>query len=97
MLHAGTYGTIANGIQSSLKQIQPEGNRFTLCTRFRYLFSRLFPAPETFQTLHPAVARHRVLYPFYIVYRLFSKLFRDGTHIAAELKTLWNIDRTSRK
>ena len=54
----------------------------------RYLLRRIFPDDTYLKNAYPAVHRHKVLYPFLVVYRPFKGIFTERKKLAAEYKAV---------
>ncbi len=76
-LTSGTYGTIKQRVDNSVKK---EG-------KFKYLLSRLFPGTNVLKAYHP-VFRHKWLMPIGWVYRAFKLLTSKCGSVLKELKLI---------
>lgn len=70
---SGLHGTRENYISSKLNRIE-KGNHFTLGTKVKYLFTRLFPGDEVMLKNYAYLRKYRILYPFCWIHRIFSML-----------------------
>ena len=67
ILEAGVYGTKEN--RMAVNSVQSRG-------RFKYLISYIFPPYSMLIKQYPIVKKFKILYPFFIVYRWFARLFQ---------------------
>ena len=76
------YGTSENLMAVKLN------NDDSLKSKRRYVRKRLFPDEKTLEQFHPVVYRHRILYPFLLIYRPFKGLFVTRKKLVREYKSL---------
>jgi hypothetical protein len=78
MIRCGTFGDEKIGFENRiLKQMEKE--HVDAKTAKKQLFlGRLFPDIHYYEKRVPFVARHKILIPFYWVFRLFRRLFSGG-------------------
>ncbi len=67
---SGTYGTIENHVEKTLQKMEKEDGGSERGRKQKYLLRRLFPDMEWFRDSYPFLAKHRVLIPFFILYRM---------------------------
>lgn len=82
-ISSGTYGTITHRVENKVKKLGG-GTKGKL----RYFCSRLVPPMNNLETAHPFVYRHKLLIPFFTIYRLGKGLFFRWKRVFAELKAL---------
>ena len=70
--NAGSYGTTTNLIANILENNDSEK------AKLRYTLRRIFPDEDHLKLYEPVVYRHRVLYPFLVVYRPFRGLVKNA-------------------
>ncbi len=75
---SGAYGTTKFYVQNRMRELQPEGEDSIWKGRLRFIWRRLFPTMEWYENYEPFVAKHKILIPFFLVYRLFRRLFGRG-------------------
>ncbi len=81
---SGTYGTVKNTVINGLRRIQPEG-KLSAKTRLLYMLRRIWPRPEWFEEFHPFVAKHPIVKPFFLLWRLLRSALTRGKAIKKEL------------
>ena len=82
-ISSGTYGTMTHRVENKIKKLGG-GTKGKL----RYFCSRLVPPMNNLETAHPFVYRHKLLIPFFTIYRLGKGLFFRWKRVFAELKAL---------
>lgn len=87
-VNSGTHGKIENLVVKKLE------NDDSKKTKRLYLLRRIFPNSDYLELYYPTVHRHRVLYPFLVIYRPFKGLAKKRRSISAELKTLKEYRKT---
>ena len=87
-MNSGTHGKIENLVVKKLE------NDDSKKTKRLYLLRRIFPNSDYLELYYPTVHRHRVLYPFLVIYRPFKGLAKKRRSISAELKTLKEYRKT---
>ena len=86
-INSGSYGTTFNRISSKLGK---DGGKNA---KRRYILRRIFPTKEHLMLFEPFVYRHRILYPFLVVYRPFRGLISKRQKLLAEYKSLKKINQ----
>ena len=94
---SGTYGTLENFVARQMQQYGMEGEPLTFAGRLRYLWNRLFPSMEWFRKNEPFYARHKMLIPFFLVYRALRYLVLCRKLLGRELRVLWNAGNEDKK
>ena len=61
----------------------------------RYLLGRFFPDEDFLQLYYPTVYRHRILYPFLVLYRPFKGLFTKRKALLMEYHNLKKFKKTN--
>ena len=72
-INSGTYGTTKNYVENRLRETGTGTGM--LNSKLYYIYRRLFPSIKWFQKNEPFFAKHRILIPFFLVYRFFRRLF----------------------
>ena len=86
---SGTYGTTKNYVKNRMSESQKGGSRAGFMAKLHFIYRRLFPTMEWYQNYEPFFAKHKVLIPFFLVYRFFRRLFGK--------KKIWNELRAMRE
>ena len=81
---SGCFGTNSNYAVQSLGRIAGDGE-ITSKTKFKYILKRLFPSGPVLRANFPFFYKHKLLLPFFWIYRIFSKLFAKFGNIVKEL------------
>lgn len=84
---SGAYGTTQNYVRNRLRETQAETNNGMWKSKIYYVYRRLFPTMKWYQKNEPFLAKHRVLIPFFLVYRFFRRLF-GKRNIRKELRAM---------
>ena len=81
---------IAAGTQGSMENLmmQQLDNDDSQKAKKRYILNRIFPSDEHFKRNHPVVFRHKILYPFWVVYRPVKAAVTHPKRIIKEVKRL---------
>lgn len=82
VVSSGAYGTTENYLK----------NQFKSTHKSSYLLKRLFPPLEWYKGHVPFCYNHRWAIPFYCVYRIFDRLFKNHKNIKKEIDTINKID-----
>lgn len=94
---SGTYGTYSNLVANQLSQMETAGASTPKKDKLRYLWNRLFPNMEWFENNAPFFAKHRILIPFFWIYRIFRGVLCRGKAIRCELRAVRAFGRQERK
>lgn len=87
-LASGTYGSMKNKIEKKLRRYQPDEKPVTAVTKLKYYLGRLFPDMDHYKNYAPFVYRHKLLIPFYLVFRGGRGLIRKRRQIQMELQVM---------
>ena len=87
-MYSGTYGTVAGMVERSLKELQADGGTITTGTKWRYMWRRLFPDMGFYKEYVPVVYHHKILLPFYTVFRWGRGLIKNRKKITEEIKAI---------
>lgn len=91
ILSSGTFGSMENlfikEFQAMSKDRPP--------SKIRYYLSRIFPPVSRFRYSNPFVYKHKIVYPFFLLYRLMVKPFKHRKYLKQEIKTIQSIDNKS--
>lgn len=85
---SGTYGTLDNRVRKKLDLMQKDGAEISAGTKAKYIFRRIIPDMEYYKTWVPFVYKHKILIPFYLVYRFLKGIFKNGRKLLKELNVL---------
>lgn len=81
-ISSDTMGSYDNSLRRQLN------NDDSAKSKRRLIRKRLFPSFESLKISHPIVYRYKVLYPFWIPYRLIKRVLTKREYTAYELKKL---------
>ena len=95
--NAGTYGNIENWVVHSLQRMRPQGEAFGRESKRAYLFRRLFPDMEWFRDCYPFFAKHKILIPFFILYRMARGAIFRRKEIKGELQAVRKTGKGEKK
>ena len=85
---AGTFGTMDYFMDNHLYKIQGKSEEVKKITKIRYCVKRLFPDMNFCRDSYPWVYRHKWIYPFFCVWRVFGKAYVNRQKIGKELECL---------
>ena len=68
LLFSGTYGTLENSIKHKAETIGAD-------SKLKYMLVRIFPNKAWLEKYEPIVAEYPVLYPFYLIRRVYRLIF----------------------
>ena len=88
LIGAGTYGTINNYVEKSLKKLQGTEGPITVWTKVRYTLNRLFPNVAHMKQYSAFCRKHPWSIPFFWVYRLYKAATVRKKDIVQEIKAL---------
>lgn len=88
ILHAGTYGNIDNSIKNRILFMKTESQGLRLRDKFKYSLRRIYPGMGYIKTYRPFIYKHKVLIPFFVIYRIISRPFINGKQLIKEIKML---------
>ena len=72
-INSGTYGTTKNYVENRLRETGKETGM--LRSKVYYVYRRLIPTMTWFEKHEPFFAKHKILIPFFLIYRFFRRLF----------------------
>ena len=87
-LDSSTQGSFNNALRRKLE------NDDSIKAKKRYILRRLFPPKEVVELHYPIVHRHKILYPFLVIYRPFTLFSKKGKRINTELKMVLKYKKT---
>lgn len=90
ILGSGTYGTLSNRVQNDISGNVEEGST-QFCAKVKYCIRRLFPGMEYMGIYSPFLCKHKLLIPFFWLYRLAVFPVTHRKKIWAEIKTLMRL------
>lgn len=88
LIGAGTYGTINNYVEKSLKKLQGTEGPITVWTKVRYTLNRLFPNVAHMKQYSTFCRKHPWSIPFFWMYRLYKAVTVRKKDIIQEMKAL---------
>lgn len=88
LMYAGTYGTVDGMVERSLKELQADEGPISVRTKWKYMWRRLFPDMGFYKEFAPVVYRHKILLPFYMIFRWMRGLVKNRKKITAEIRAL---------
>ena len=80
---SGTYGTLTHHVENSVQKLGG-GTK----GKVRYLLTRAFLPMESIKSAYPFIYRHKILIPFFHIYRLGKGLLFRQRRIRTELSSL---------
>lgn len=89
-LFSGTYGTIQNAVSKRMKAFQSSTGKVS---KFRYLWSRVFPDMDFYKRYFPFFYRHKWLLPIGWIYRCLRGLTVKNRKIRLEIAAVRKIDK----
>lgn len=84
---AGTFGNMDITVRNAIEK-QYGGQPVTRGVKLKYYLRRIFPDLKWFEINHPFLYRHRILIPFYTIYRLFWGILCKRSKIRKEMTAL---------
>lgn len=90
-LSSPTYGTYENMVRNTLKEMDPDAEKPTGWTKFRYVLRRAFPNAEFMAVYAPILARHKWLLPAGYVYRIIRTCCKFPGRARSEFRTMRNM------
>ena len=88
ILHAGTYGTMHNKIKRELGVQNEEQGKISKLSKMKFGLRRLFPGLDYMKNFYPFLYKHRVLIPFFWMYRLLTAPIVNRKRVFKEIRTL---------
>ena len=88
ILSCGTFGSLENLFA---KEFAKSGKEHS--SKSKYYLKRIFPPISTYKYSNPFVYKHKVVYPFFLAYRLATKPIQHRKYIKKELKTIKKIKK----
>ncbi len=82
---AGTYGNAKIRVTNAIQKMDSK-DKTGKFIKLKYLFGRVFPNQEWFEGNAPFFAKHRMLKPFFIVWRFVHGVAVRGKNILGEIK-----------
>lgn len=86
---AGVYGTKEKYVERKKQEYRMGETQLNFWGKLRYLGRRLFPDMAWFEKREPFFARHKILIPFFLVYRMFRHILFHREWLKRELHILW--------
>ena len=86
-IESNAYGTRENLMTRQL------GNDDSAEAKLKYALKRIFPTGQELKINHPETARHKVLYPFMVVYRPVKGMIKKRKLMFGEIKQLKNFHK----
>ena len=88
VLSCGTFGTKENLFVKEFQAMSADRPP----SKLRYYLRRIFPPVSRFRYSNPFVYKHKIVYPFFLLYRMIVKPIQHRKTLKQELKTIKNID-----
>lgn len=89
LLYSGTYGNAFVRIDNTIEKKINKSGKSPARARTEYILRRIFPSFEEIKAYAPVVYKFKILYPFYVLYRLIVKPFQNFGYIKKELKIIF--------
>lgn len=89
-LFSGTYGTVQKTVEKRMELFKESTGKVS---KFRYLWSRLFPNMEFYKKYYPFFYQHKYLLPAVWIYRFFRGVAGKSAKIRKEIHIVKNMDR----
>ena len=81
MIGAGTFGNIETRWKNQVYELDASGD----VSKAKYYKSRLFPDEKWYRIYHPFVYKHKIVKPFFTIYRLTVLAFRGRKTVKKEM------------
>lgn len=81
ILGSGTFGSMDNLFA---KELQSSGQT----SKAKYYLKRIFPPVSTYRYTHPFVYRHKIVYPFFWVYRTAVNPIKHRKYLKKEVRSI---------
>lgn len=86
-LYSGTYGSLENAVNNRMEKIKNETGS---TSKFKYVWSRIFPPIKIYKLYFPFFYKYKVLLPLGWIYRIVRGLICKKDKIFSEYKKLKN-------
>ena len=83
VLGSGGFGKNENRVASGI--LRRNDGKVSIISKMKNILRRIFPGVKTIKLLYPVVREHGVLYPLYVVIRIFDILFNRKKQIRTAL------------
>lgn len=90
ILSCGTFGSFDNLFAKAFAQ---SGNGKPP-SKVKYYWKRVFPEISRFKYSNPFIYRHKVLYPFFLIYRMVVNPIRHKKDLKREIRTVKRLNHT---
>jgi hypothetical protein len=87
MCRCGVFGTVQNALQRQVKGYAKEGESLKKAKR-RYYYRRFFPPDEFYEDRFPFFYKHKILRPFFTIYRSVRGVLFHSKHLKKEYKNI---------
>ena len=84
ILGADTFGNLETRWKNQMYELDAEGQS-SKSQKVKYIKSRVIPDERWFRMYHPFVHKHKIVKPFFIVYRVTVMLFRGRKKVKKEM------------
>lgn len=81
VMGAGVFGNLETRWKNQVYELDPTGE----ASKNKYFKSRLFPDEQWYRLYHPFVYKHKIVKPFFTVYRLTVLAFRGRKTVKKEI------------
>ena len=89
ILSCNTFGQMENLFKKDLESIS-NGKK---PSKAKYWLRRVFPPRSRFKYSNPFVYKHRIVYPFFLSYRMIANPIRHRRYLKKEIKAVKNISK----
>ena len=88
VIGAGTFGNLETRWKNQVYELEKKGKS----SKAKYYKSRLFPDEAWYRLYHPFVHKHKIVKPFFTVYRLTVLAFRGRKNVKKEMDQIGEKD-----
>lgn len=88
-IYGGVYGTFENGVRNRLASMADDKGGVTGKIKLRYYMRRLVPDNDWLKVFHPFVYRHKIILPFFLIYRVIRGFILHGGKLLKEIALVW--------
>ena len=92
ILSCSTFGSMDNMFQKEFERLSAGKN----LTKRQYYLKRLFPPVSRYKYTNPFVYRHKIVYPFFLAYRLAVNPIRHRKYLKEEREAINRLEQQSK-
>ena len=92
ILSCSTFGSMDNMFQKEFERLSAGKS----LTKRQYYLKRLFPPVSRYKYTHPFVYRHRIVYPFFLAYRLAVNPIKHRKYLKEEREAIRRLEQQSK-